>query len=184
VGSSRHRSCGSVASGYADFEIALLAMRQIGGQLPRLAAEADCLEGRLGLADDVAIGAIMGEEAPAVAARLSGDADVFERRRVRQDVGDLVRAGDALARDAVRRRPRGVLAIEPDMPRGRTQYPGQAIEERALTRSIRANNRAHLAAFNRKIDLVERGQPAESDGEIFGPQQRRRPRQKFPRQVL
>ena len=50
----------------ADLEIALLAMRKIGGQLPRLAAQADCLEGLLGLLDDVPIGPMMSQQAPAM----------------------------------------------------------------------------------------------------------------------
>ena len=71
------------------------------------------------------------------------------------------------------------------MTRGGTQYPSQAIKERALTCSIRANNRAHLAAFDREINLIERAQAAEADREIFGPQQRRRrPGQKFRRDVF
>ena len=74
-----------------------------------------------------------------------------------------IRSGDS---------PGDILAVEQDMPRGGSQHPGQAIEERALAGSVRADNRADLAALDREIDPVERGQAAEADGQIFGPQQR------------
>ena len=90
----------------ADLEIALLAVREIGGELVGLAAQADRLQHGFGLLDDVAIGAVVAQHAPAVPARLRGDADVLERGGVGQDVGDLVGAGDALAGDAVGRQAR------------------------------------------------------------------------------
>ena len=90
----------------ADFEVALLAMREVGGQFVRLAQETYRRQHRLGLLDDVAIGAVVGQQAPAVPARLRGDADVFERGGVGEDVGDLIRSGDALVRDPVRARAR------------------------------------------------------------------------------
>ena len=99
----------------ADFQVALLAMRQVGGQFLGLAAQPDLIQHRLGLVHQVAEGAVMRQHAPAVAARLGGDADVFEDARIRQDVGDLVRAGDALPRDAVGRQAGDVLAVERDM---------------------------------------------------------------------
>ena len=46
--------------------------------------------GGFGLLDDVAEAPVVAEHAPAVAARLRGDADVFQHGGVRQDVGDLV----------------------------------------------------------------------------------------------
>ena len=89
----------------------------------RLAASSSALPRRptassaaFGLLDDVAVGAVMGEHAPAMPARLRGDADVLEGGGVGQDVGDLIRAGDALARDPVGRQPGDVLAVEQDAP--------------------------------------------------------------------
>jgi hypothetical protein len=45
----------------------------------------------------------MRQKAPPVPARLGGDADILERGRVGEDIGDLVRAGDAPVRDSVGR---------------------------------------------------------------------------------
>ena len=56
-------------------------------------------------------GAVMREHAPAVPARLRGDADVFQRGGVGQDVGDLIGAGNALLRDEVGAQAGDVLAI-------------------------------------------------------------------------
>ena len=47
-----------------------------------------------------------------VPARLGGDAHVLEHGGAGQDVGDLVRAGQRLARDPVGRQPGDVLAVE------------------------------------------------------------------------
>ena len=82
----------------ADFQIALFAMRQVGCEFVRLAEQADRLQRHLGPFDDVAKGPVVGQQAPAVATRLGGDAGVFERRGVGQDIGDLIGAGDPLGR--------------------------------------------------------------------------------------
>ena len=51
----------------------------------------------------------------------------------------------------------------------------QAIEKRALARAVRPDNGAHFVALNLEIDLRQRRQPAESDGQQFGPEDRSRP---------
>ena len=160
----------------ADLQIALLAMRQIGGQLVGLAEQADRVERALGLLVDVGEGAVMREHVPAVPARLRGDAHVFQRRGVGQDVGDLVGAGDALLRDCVRGQAGDVLAVEHDAAAGRPQHAGQAIEERALAGAVRTDDGVHLAARDFEIDVGQRGQAAESDGQHFGLEDRRRRR--------
>ena len=128
---------------------------------------------RLGLVDDVAIGAVVAQHAPGVPARLGGDADVLQRGGVGQDVGDLVRAGDALAARCGR-------AASPVMssplnrmrPDGRAQHAGQAVEEGALARAVRPDDGADLAALDLEVDVVERGQPAEAHGQALGAQHR------------
>ena len=47
---------------------------------------------------------------------------------------------------------------------------GQAVEERALARPVRADDGADLAALHLEIDAVERGQAAEADGQVLGAQ--------------
>jgi hypothetical protein len=109
-----------------------------------------------------------------VPARLRGDAHVLQRSGVGQDVGDLVGAGNALLRDQVGWKPGDILAVEQDAPRGRTQHAGEAVEECALAGAVRTDDRADLASANFEIDVIERGQSAEADGEPLRAQQRDR----------
>src|SRR5271169_2032924 len=111
-----------------------------------------------------------------MAARLGGDPDIFERSRVREDVGDLVRPGDAPVRDPVGRKPGDLAAIEQDMPGRRPQDAGQTVEERALARTVWSDDRTDLVAPDREVDLVEGGQPTKADGQILGTQKRVRKR--------
>ena len=99
-----------------DFEIALLAVRQVGRQLVRLARKTNRLQHLLGLLDDVAIAAVVGQHAPTVAPRLRGDPDILEGGGVGKEVGDLIRSGDAPMRDPIGREPGDFAAVEQDMP--------------------------------------------------------------------
>ena len=78
VGSSRHRTFGSVAERDADLEIALLAVREIGGQLVLLVEQAHRGEHRARPVEHVGVGVVVAQQAPRVTARLRGDADVLE----------------------------------------------------------------------------------------------------------
>ena len=62
----------------ADLEIALLAVRQIGGQFMGLARETDGIERGFRLLVDVGEGGVVRNDIPGVPARLRGDADVFQ----------------------------------------------------------------------------------------------------------
>src|SRR5207244_10530202 len=128
------------------------------------------------LLDDVSVSAVVGQQAPPVATRLSGDADILERGGVGEDVGDLIRSGDAAVGDPVGREPGNLAAIEPDAAGGRAQHAGQTVERRALAGPVRSDNRANLLARDLEVDLVERGQPAKTDGQILGTQDRYRGR--------
>ena len=102
----------------ADLEIALLAVRKVGGKLIRLAAQPDQFQHGLRLVDKVAVGVVMREHAPTVAARLRGNSHIFQGGGVGQDIGDLVGAGDALsARCDWAGKPGDVLAIEQNAAR-------------------------------------------------------------------
>src|SRR5262249_59779660 len=61
--------CGLGCEGNADFEIALLAMRKIGSQLVAPVVKADRFKYGLRFLDDVVVGAVMLEHAPAMPAR-------------------------------------------------------------------------------------------------------------------
>ena len=156
----------------ADLEVALLAVREVGGELVGLVEQTHRLQHGLGLVDEIAVVAVVLEHAPAVPPRLGGNAHVLKRGGVGQDVGDLVRAGDALLRDAVGRQAGDILAIEDDAAGGRAQHTGQAIEERALAGAIRADDGADLAALDLEVDVVERGQTTKADSQAFRTQYR------------
>src|SRR5215472_17076980 len=49
---------------------------------------------------------------------------------------------------------------------------GQAIEKRALSGAFRPNDRADLAAPDREIHSVERGEPTKSDSDVLGAEDR------------
>jgi len=153
-----------------DLKIALLAMRQICGQLLSLAAQADRFQHGLSFCNDVAIGGVMGEHAPAVPARLGCDTDIFQRGGVRQNVGDLVGTRDALARDAIAGQPRDVLALEQDAACRGPQNTGQAIEEGAFARPVRPDDGADFITPDLEVDATERGQAAEADCQQLCPE--------------
>ena len=75
---------------------------------------------------------------------------------------------------AIGRQSGDVVAVEQDAAGGRPQHAGQAIEERALARAVRPDDGADFAALHLEIDLVERRQSAEADGQHFGAQDRSR----------
>ena len=156
----------------ADLQMALLAVGQVGRQLVLLAAQADRLQHRFGALDEVAIRAVVRQQAPAVPPRLGGDADVLKRGGIGQDVGDLIRAGDALPGDPLGRQARDVLAVEQDLPRGRAQVAGQAIEEGALARPVRPDDRADLLALDFEADAVQGHQATKAHGQALGTEDR------------
>jgi hypothetical protein len=120
----------------ADLEIALLAVREIGGQLLLLVGQADGGQHRARAVEHVGVGVTVAQQAPGVTARLRSDAHVLEHGRPRHDVGDLVRAGQRLARDLIGGQARDVLAVEQDPAPGRPDHAGEAVEERRFARAI------------------------------------------------
>jgi len=108
------------------------------------------------------------QHAPAVPARLRGDADVLERSGVGQDVGDLVGASDTFLGDEVGGKPGDILAVEQNSPRRGTKDAGETVEEGALARAVRPDDGANLAPPDFEIDAIERGQSAEADGQALG----------------
>ena len=51
-------------------------------------------------------------------------------------------------------------------------HAGQTVEERALAGAVGADDGADLVATHREIDMVQRGQAAEPDGQRLGAQDR------------
>src|SRR5215831_1401195 len=103
-------------------------------------------------------------------ARLRGNAHVLQRRGVRQDVGDLIRARDPLEGNSVGWKPCNVFAIKQDASRRRGQNPSQAIKESAFASTVRPDDRANFLAIDLEIDVVNCGKSAKSPGQRFGAQ--------------
>ncbi len=132
----------------------------------------DRFEDGQGAVHDVLVGAMVGEEAPAVAARLGGDAHVLERGGIGQDIGDLVGAGDAAPGDAVGREARDVLAREDDAAARGAQHAGHTVEERALAGPVGSDDGPDLTGLHGEAHVVERGETAEAYREALGAEDR------------
>ena len=102
VGSSRQRSLGSVASAMPISRLRCSPWERLAASSSSLSPRPTDVEHRVGALDHVGERAMVAQQAPGVAARLGGDAHVLQHGGAGQDVGDLVRAGDALPGDAVR----------------------------------------------------------------------------------
>ena len=100
-------------------------------------------------------------------ARLHGDAHVFERGDVGQDIGDLVGARDTLARNPIWRQAADILASKNNAPGGRPQHTRQAIEKGALAGTVRSDNGADLAPPHFEVDGIQRRQTSEAHREGF-----------------
>ena len=61
-------------------------------------------------------------------------------------------------------------------PEARAQHAGQAVEEGRFAGAVRPDDRVHGAARDFEIDAGQRRQPAETDGQQFGLEDRRRRR--------
>src|SRR5262249_41373356 len=127
----------------------------------------DRVQHRFGLVEYIAEIAVVLEHAPAVPARLGGDAHVLQRGGIGQDVGDLVGAGDALLRDAIGGKPGDVLAVEQHAAGCGANDPGQTIEEGALARPVRADDGPDLPGSDLEVHIVEGGQAAKANGKPF-----------------
>ena len=79
VGSSRHNSCGSVASAMPISRLRCSPCERLAARSSALAEQADGLQHGLRLADDVVEVAMVLQHAPAVPPRLRGNAHILER---------------------------------------------------------------------------------------------------------
>ena len=74
---------------------------------------------------------------------------------------------------ALERQAGDVFAVEYDAAAARPQHAGQAIEKSALAGAVRSDDGADFAARNLEIDVGQRRQSAEADGQPFGREDRR-----------
>src|SRR5262245_7023500 len=106
-------------------------------------------------------------EQPKISAsfQLDRDPHVLQHGELREDAGDLKRAGNPTSA-AGRGGERGdVLASPPHLTLGRTYHTGDEMEEARFPGAVRADDGAELSRFDRKGHAVDRAQRAEGSGE-------------------
>ena len=102
----------------------------------------------------------------AAAARMRADEDVVDHRQVPEQGEVLKRAADADAGNAVRRAPQDAASLEEDVAGGRRVEPAQAVEERRLAGSVRADEAENLSVPEIEGDVVEGEDAAEPHGHV------------------
>jgi hypothetical protein len=74
---------------------------------------------------------------------------------------DLMRHGDARSRDSRWRQSIEALPVEQDGPGARSMRTGNALQDRALSGSVRADHRDRFAALHDEIEAFDSGDAAE-----------------------
>ena len=86
---------------------------------------------------------------------------VVENRQIRQRFGNLEGAGNAHARHLVRRKALHLLPLENDLAVGWLINAANGIEQRSLTRAVRADDAEGLSLINGEIQSVNSLETAE-----------------------
>ena len=92
---------------------------------------------------------------------LSGQDEVLPRRKLREYLQQLERAGDAEAAERNRRHPRNVPPVEQHLAGAGRQLAEQAVEERGFARAIGADHAQNFAFLNLEGHSVHRPHAAE-----------------------
>src|SRR5712691_9581971 len=90
------------------------------------------------------------------------NAEIVEHRHAAEGFGYLEAARKAEARAPVRGMPADVLTLEPNAAFLVRQRPGDAVDERALARAVRADETDALARTHQEVDLFERCEAPEA----------------------
>src|SRR5206468_2675810 len=106
------------------------------------------------------------------ARRTDREEDVLRGSEGLEQLVALIHAGDAAARQLVRRTSRDVLAGEGHRARRRVELAGEDVEERRLPGPVWADDRAALARSHAERHAVERLHPSELAAEVVRRQQR------------
>src|SRR5438552_26108 len=88
----------------------------------------------------------------------TGERDVLEDGETAERARDLKGAADAAIDDAVRGRACDLVTIELDRARGGHQRAGEHVEDRALARTVRADQAENLALIDLERHAVDRGE--------------------------
>ena len=108
--------------------------------------------------------------------RVRADEQVFEDRHVLEEHDVLEGARDSEAHDPVRGRSSQVLAVEDDATAVRLIQPRDEIEERRLPSAVGPDQPDDLPLLQRKRDIGEGHDPAETPRDILDRQKRHRRR--------
>ena len=103
--------------------------------------------------------------------RVAADQQVLQNGRVLEQLDVLERARNAELGHFVRRQ-RGQLApFELDLAGGRRVDAADQVEHRRLARSVRPDQREHLAALHIEADAIDRENAAEANAQVAGGQE-------------
>jgi hypothetical protein len=111
------------------------------------------------------------EDAGALVA-VTADHDVLQHRHLRENLQVLERARQPAPRQPVGRKAGHRFAGKADDAVLRRVDAGNYIDQRGLARTVRADNREHLAGRDRNADPVDGAHAAEGDRQLFGFQDR------------
>ncbi len=98
---------------------------------------------------------------------MPADQQVFQHRRVLEQLDVLERARDAEARHAVRGRARDVLPLEHDAAARRLVDAADQVEDRALAGAVRTDDGEDLALLDRERHAVDGLDAAEGDRKVL-----------------
>ena len=149
-----------------DFELAFVAVRQLGRDIVAPAGQADFFEITVGLLDQVASAAPHGEhvEARAVPA-LHRQPHVLGDRQAGKQIGELERAADAFARALRGAQPCDVFTLQPYRPRRRAQLARQQVEVGRLAGAVRPDDGRQRARTELGRHIVDRRVAAETNAQ-------------------
>src|SRR5262249_8298860 len=145
-----------------------LTVREMSGEEIALVPEAHLPKDAPGLVADGRESRRAAPEVESETISLGGHAHALQHGEVWKDVGDLVRLGDAEARDAMLGQHGDRAAVEPDATRGRRHPTRDETEEGGLAGAVRADDRAQLPALHLKIHLRHGQETAEAPGQALG----------------
>ena len=93
--------------------------------------------------------------------------DVVQHVHVHEKTKILKCSGDAADRDQIGREPEEALPLIDDVASIGVIYPRQAVEQRGLPGTVRADDRQYLIVADGKIDAVQGPDSSKIYGEIF-----------------
>jgi hypothetical protein len=101
---------------------------------------------------------------------LDGEEGILQHGQIREQVGDLKGAGEALGRAAMGGGAGHVSAEERDPARADRQRARDEIEQRGLPRAVGADERAALSRLHLEANAIHSAQTAEVPGHSLQPQ--------------